>query len=265
MADKKISDLAEDNSPAAGDYLLMVDVDDLAMGPGGSNKKVKAANLLALVPPAPTPVTSVAGKTGDVALSTADVANLDRALAAAAALASPAFTGEPTAPTALPGTSTIQLATTAFVQAGINLAVTNVPRSAGVAGDIQIGDGSGGFVTATKSPIHYDPNLGIASFASGNFQIDANGGIHLGEIRAFYLELSNYPSQPATRITRRTGQTSPLMIIRDEATDATVAGVDQNGALILLQQADSVAVNGSFYFSTTQSKPVFKVSDGVFR
>ncbi len=272
MADKKISDLVEDTSPAAGDYLVMVDLDDLAMGPTGSNKKVKAANLLALVPPAPAPVTSVAGRTGDVRLSTADVAGLGSAAAhattdfdafgaAAAVLASPAFTGMATAPTAAVGTNTTQLATTAFVLAN----GPKGPGSAGAVGDIQIGDGSGGFLTATKSPIHYDPNLGIASFAGGNFQIDASGGIHLGEIRASYLELSNYPSQPATRITRRIGQTSPLIIIRDEATNATVAGHDANGAQILLQQADSVALNGSQYYSTTQLKVVFKDSNGVFR
>lgn len=63
------------------------------------------------------PVTSVAGKTGDVLLVVSDVSG-------AAPLVSPAFTGIPTAPTAAPGTSTTQLATTAFVtgigyQAGI--------------------------------------------------------------------------------------------------------------------------------------------------
>lgn len=51
--------------------------------------------------------------------TTANVTGLDTALAAKAALASPALTGTPTAPTATAGTNTTQLATTAFTQAAV--------------------------------------------------------------------------------------------------------------------------------------------------
>lgn len=54
------------------------------------------------------PVSTVAGRTGAVTLTSADVSG-------GAALASPTFTGTPAAPTAAAGTSTTQLATTAFV------------------------------------------------------------------------------------------------------------------------------------------------------
>jgi hypothetical protein len=54
------------------------------------------------------PVQTVAGRTGNVTLGVADVSG-------AAPIASPTFTGTPAAPTASPGTSTTQLATTAFV------------------------------------------------------------------------------------------------------------------------------------------------------
>ena len=60
------------------------------------------------------PVTSVAGKTGAVTLVVGDVSG-------AAPLASPTFTGTPAAPTATAGTNTTQIATTAFVTAGLNL------------------------------------------------------------------------------------------------------------------------------------------------
>jgi hypothetical protein len=60
------------------------------------------------------PVTSVAGRTGAVTLAVADVSG-------AAPLASPALTGTPTAPTASAGTSTTQLATTAFVRTDNNV------------------------------------------------------------------------------------------------------------------------------------------------
>ncbi len=54
------------------------------------------------------PVTSVAGRTGSIALAVSDVSG-------AASTASPALTGTPTAPTAPVNTNSAQLATTAFV------------------------------------------------------------------------------------------------------------------------------------------------------
>lgn len=48
------------------------------------------------------------------------------AIASKSDLASPAFTGIPTAPTALPTTNTSQLATTAFVQSAIGTALTGI-------------------------------------------------------------------------------------------------------------------------------------------
>lgn len=341
MADKKISDLVEDTSPAAGDYLVTVDIDDLAMGSTGTDKKVKVSSLLALVPPAPARVTSVAGKTGDVTLSTSDVAGLgSAALAAASAFATAAqgaeadaairsitlatsgvlhtspvvftvaggaaagtltlaiqsanavFAGPATGPAAaptfralaaadIPAHSAVLLTsgTVAVAQLGTGTpaagkyvdggtgAWTALPSggkaSSGNAGDFQIGDGAGGFVTATAHPIHYDAASGNVSFAGGGFQIDVNGGLHPASVYTSYIELSNYPSQPATRITRRTGQTSPVVIIRDEASNATVAGFDQNAALIMVTQVDSVATSSTFYFSTTLNKPAFKDSAGV--
>lgn len=341
MADKKISDLVEDTSPAAGDYLVTVDIDDLAMGSTGTDKKVKVSSLLALVPPAPARVTSVAGKTGDVTLSTSDVAGLgSAALAAASAFATAAqgaeadaairsitlatsgvlhtspvvftvaggaaagtltlaiqsanavFAGPATGPAAAPTFRALAAAdipahsaalltsgTVAVAQLGTGTpaagkyvdggtgAWTALPSggkaSSGNAGDIQIGDGAGGFITATAHPIHYDAASGLVSFAGGGFTIDVNGGLHPSSVYASYVEIQNYPSQPAIRITRRTGQTSPVVIIRDEATGAIIAGFDQNGALIMVAQADSVALPGSCYYSTTLSKVAYKDSAGV--
>jgi hypothetical protein len=81
------------------------------------------------------PVTSVAGRTGAVTLAVADVSG-------AAPLASPTFTGVPAAPTATAGTSTTQLATTAFVTTGLNLkaniaspSLTGTPLSTTAAAD----------------------------------------------------------------------------------------------------------------------------------
>lgn len=59
------------------------------------------------------PIQSVAGRTGAVTLAVADVSG-------AAPLASPALTGTPTAPTAAAGTSTTQIASTAFVETAVS-------------------------------------------------------------------------------------------------------------------------------------------------
>lgn len=55
-----------------------------------------------------------------------DITNLTTDLAAKAPLASPAFTGTPTAPTAAGGTNTTQIATTAFVKTAIDAVLNGV-------------------------------------------------------------------------------------------------------------------------------------------
>jgi len=59
----------------------------------------------------------------------AEVVDLTGDLSAKAPLASPAFTGTPTAPTAAPGTNTTQISTTAFVQAAIAALVASSPAT----------------------------------------------------------------------------------------------------------------------------------------
>lgn len=90
----------------------------------------------------PGPVTSVAGNIGDVTLTKADVglsnvnntADMDKpvsvaqaaAIGAKASLASPAFTGTPTAPTPAPGDNDASLATTAFVKAALDVLLSTL-------------------------------------------------------------------------------------------------------------------------------------------
>ena len=56
---------------------------------------------------------------------------INTALAAKAPLASPALTGTPTAPTAAAGTNTTQIATTAFVKAAVDTAVSGLYKYKG--------------------------------------------------------------------------------------------------------------------------------------
>ncbi|MDO9571172.1 MAG: phage tail protein [Hydrogenophaga sp.] len=86
-----------------------------APGTNTTQLSTTAFVLTAVAAAVATLVTSVAGRTGAVVLTVADVAG-------AAPLASPAFSGAPTAPTAAPGSSNTQLATTSFVQAAATMA-----------------------------------------------------------------------------------------------------------------------------------------------
>ena len=85
-----------------------------------------------------TGVASFNSRTGAVTLTTADITGAGGAL-----LASPTFTGAPAAPTATPGTSTSQLATTAFVAAALS----------GVIGGVASFNSRTGAVTLTTADI----------------------------------------------------------------------------------------------------------------
>ena len=70
MANKKITELTEETSPAGADLLALVD--DVSGTP--TTKKVTASNLMTLAP-----VQSVAGQTGTVTLSNTDISGLGTA------------------------------------------------------------------------------------------------------------------------------------------------------------------------------------------
>lgn len=89
--------------------------------------KVDAAGVADAVP-----WTGITGKPATFAPSAhshaiSDVSGLQTALDAKAPLANPAFSGSPTTPTALAGTNTIQIASTAFVQAAIGALIDGSP------------------------------------------------------------------------------------------------------------------------------------------
>ena len=75
--------------------------------------RVRVASGIAAGVAGPSPVTSVAGRTGSVVLTTSDVSG-------AAPINSPSLTGVPTAPTAAAGTDSAQIATTAFVKRAVS-------------------------------------------------------------------------------------------------------------------------------------------------
>lgn len=90
-------------------------------GAGTSTTQIATcAFVSAAISSATAGVSSFNGRTGSVTLTAGDVTGVGGAL-----LASPAFSGVPTAPTASPGTNTTQLATTAFVSATLAVSAFN--------------------------------------------------------------------------------------------------------------------------------------------
>lgn len=142
-------------------------------------------------------VTSVAGKTGAVTLTKADVGlgNVDNtsdaakplssaattALAAKAPLASPAFTGAPTAPTATSGTSTTQLATTAFVANAVaGLGGGTVTSVNGQSGAVTLDAADVGAKDATYVPAWSEITSKPAVIAAGADAATARSAIGAG-------------------------------------------------------------------------------------
>jgi len=101
MADLKISELAANGTLTGSELVEMVQ--------GGVNVKTALSAVKTYVTP-PTATTSVTGL-----LSSSNWTTFNNK----ASLASPTFTGTPSAPTADSGTNTTQLATTAFVQTAV--------------------------------------------------------------------------------------------------------------------------------------------------
>ena len=135
MADAKISELTSILAVdvATGDLLAIVDV---SAGSSGS-KKITIAEAIKVMQPDLTAsramVVSSGGRPAASSVTATELGYLSGVtsaiqtqLGAKAALAGPALTGTPTAPTATAGTNTTQIATTAFVVAEVASAVTGL-------------------------------------------------------------------------------------------------------------------------------------------
>jgi hypothetical protein len=108
-------------APAASPTFTGVPVAPTAAQTDSSTTLATTAFVHAAVGALGTTVQSFNGRTGSVNLIGNDISAAGGAL-----LVGPAFTGVPTAPTATAGTSSAQLATTAFVQAALSGATTGV-------------------------------------------------------------------------------------------------------------------------------------------
>jgi hypothetical protein len=100
----------------------------------------------------------------DIRSNSLDVADLYDQLGAKAPIASPPFTGTPTAPTPAPGTNNGQLATTAFVLA--NAPTGSYSPLAGSAAIVTVGTLTAGAWNATNIPV---AKLGTGAPAAGTY------------------------------------------------------------------------------------------------
>jgi hypothetical protein len=169
-------------------------------------------------------VASFNTRTGAVVLEAADITEAGGAL-----LASPAFSGVPTGPTAAPGTSTTQLATTAFVAAAIGTPVTSF-------------NGRGGAVTLTTGDITGAGGAPLASPA-----------------------LTGTPTAPTAAVGTSTSQiaTTDFVQAAIAANTAGVASFNGRTGVVQFQANDISAVGGALTsspaFSGTPTGPTAAV------
>lgn len=135
LSDAASVDLTTDNGPLATRLAsIQADIDALEAGGGGGGSGVSSFSLL-------------------TDKATADLTTINTPLATALALlatkASPTFTGTPAAPTASAGTSTTQIASTAFVAAALTNLLNGAPGALDTLNELAAALGSDANFSAT--------------------------------------------------------------------------------------------------------------------
>ena len=128
------------------------DIQNLGFTPGGGGTGVAGVSSIT--------IGTGSAKTGAVILTTADLSTLG-----GAPLASPAFTGTPTAPTQSPGDNSTSLATTQFVQNAISTAQNEIITwvSRGGHNSILMLKGGKLYSGAGQSGVYYSRSSGVAT------------------------------------------------------------------------------------------------------
>lgn len=179
----------------------------------------------------------------------ADVAALVGAVAGKVDIDSPAFTGTPTAPTAVPGTSSNQLATTAFVAAGLepkadllSPTLTGVPTAptpapgtnssqlattafvnAVVAGLVNSSPAALDTLKELADALGNDPNFATTIVTSLAGKLDKIGGTLTGP-----LIIDNPTGGLGVRIRGAAGHTAFLELLRGGVTKASLQATTSN-------------------------------------
>jgi hypothetical protein len=188
-------------------------------------------------------VSSFNSRTGAVVLTAADVTSVGGAL-----LASPSFTGTPQAPTAGPGVSTTQLATTAFVQAAVqavNVGVTTFNTRAGAV-SLTTAD-----ITAVGGALAV--NAGVPSFngRSGAITLTANDVTAAGALANPSPGLTGVPTAPTAAPGVSTTQlaTTAFVMAAVGGFNAGVTTFNGRGGAVTLTAADITGAGGALLAS----------------
>jgi hypothetical protein len=192
------------------------------------------------------------GRAGAVTLTTADVSAVGGAL-----LASPAFTGAPTAPTALAGTNTTQLATCAFVMAAVSAATAGVASFNGRTGAVTLiaTDVTAVLPASTTTP-------GMDGTASPGTQAAWSRGDHVHPVDTSRYAATN-PSgfQTAAQVTASLANYLPLAggTLTGTLTGTNVTMSGQIAATSLLPSKDAAP---DFYLNASATVRVVNFATG---
>ena len=167
-----------------------------------------------------------------------------QSLSAYAPLASPAFTGTPTAPTANAGTSTTQLATTAFVQN----AISSVSGAMYFMGSL----GTGGTITTLPAASAANKGYAYKVITAGTYQSVAAkvGDMLISDGTAWVLIPSgDEPSGTVTSITLKAGNGISLDVDNTAITTSGTRTITNSG----VRSIDTGSTNGTISVNTNGS------------
>jgi hypothetical protein len=201
-------------------------------------------------------VVSFNARTGAIALTAADITG-----AGGAVLASPAFSGVPTAPTAATGTTTGQLATTAFVMNEINAVNAGVISFNGRSGLVTLNSGdvsAAGGATLSSPAFVGVPTAPTAAVGTSTTQIATTAYV-LAAIAAAPAAVASF-----------NGRTGAVVLTAADVTNANpaylpLAGGTLTGFLTLPPMATSGNASNKIDGAAGSNRMLFGTTAGVLR
>ena len=204
--------------------------------------------------------------TNNVASNTSSITANTSAISLRAPLASPTFTGVPTAPTAVAGTSTTQIATTAFVSSTVVGAATpdatqsikgkiKLTNDLGGTADLPTVNSVGGVSSSTISTLPSAVTTNTANIAANTISITSNTSSIVANTASIDAEVIRAQAAESTLDTRVNNNTSQI--------STNTNNISINATNI---QSNTTAINERVKYSDTTGivAPYLRKSDTVF-